>query len=87
MPRAPPATTGDGSSTSTALDETLREVQRCTRQGITLNTGMLDGSARLAKFVERMARINRGRVFFTDPARLGRYLLVDYVASRRLFLS
>ena len=74
-------------STSKVLDETLREVKRCTRQGITINTFMLDGSARLAKFVERMARINRGRVFFTDPARLGRYLLVDYVASRRLFLS
>ena len=74
-------------ATPQTFEETLREVKRCTRQGITINTFMLDGSERLAKFVERVARINRGRVFFIDPEKLGRYLLVDYVANRRVSLS
>jgi uncharacterized protein with von Willebrand factor type A (vWA) domain len=74
-------------ATRQTFEETLREVKRCTRQGITINTFMLDGSELLAKFVEHVARINRGRVFFIDPEKLGRYLLVDYVANRRVSLS
>jgi uncharacterized protein with von Willebrand factor type A (vWA) domain len=65
------------------LDETLREVRRCTRQHITVNVFMLDENVRLAKFVEQMAMANRGRAFFTNPDKLGRYLLVDYVAGKR----
>jgi uncharacterized protein with von Willebrand factor type A (vWA) domain len=30
-----------------------------------------------------MTRINRGRVFYTTPERLGHYMLVDYVQNRR----
>jgi uncharacterized protein with von Willebrand factor type A (vWA) domain len=65
------------------IQETLREVQRCTRDGITINTFMLEQSPMLASFVEQMARINRGRAFFADPERLGEYVLVDYVRSKR----
>jgi uncharacterized protein with von Willebrand factor type A (vWA) domain len=38
-------------------------------------------------FVAQMARINRGRVFYTSPDRLGQYVLVDYLTSRRRVLS
>lgn len=65
------------------VEETIREVRRCTRQHITVNVFMLDNNARLARFVEQMAMANRGRAFFTSPDKLGRYLLVDYVAGRR----
>jgi uncharacterized protein with von Willebrand factor type A (vWA) domain len=65
------------------LEETLREVQRCTREGITINTFMLERSPWLVEFVEQMARINRGRAFFTRPERLGEYVVVDFVRSRR----
>jgi uncharacterized protein with von Willebrand factor type A (vWA) domain len=65
------------------LEETLREVRRCTRDGITINTFMLERSPWLTAFVEQMARINRGRAFFTSPDRLGEYVLVDYVRSKR----
>jgi uncharacterized protein with von Willebrand factor type A (vWA) domain len=37
----------------------------------------------LMAFVEQMARINRGRAFFATPERLGEYVLVDYVVSKR----
>ena len=30
-----------------------------------------------------MARINRGRVFYTTPERLGQYILVDYLGARK----
>lgn len=62
---------------------TLREVQRCTREGIVINTFMLERSNHLADFVDHMTRINRGRVFYTSPERLGDYVLVDYVGRRR----
>jgi uncharacterized protein with von Willebrand factor type A (vWA) domain len=69
--------------TRRTLQETLREVQRCTREGITINTFMLERSTMLAAFVEQMAKINRGRAFFATPERLGEYVLVDYVSNKR----
>ncbi len=66
-----------------AAQETLREVERVTRQGVIINTFMLDDSPSLRAFVERMTRINRGRALFTRPDRLGEYLLVDYLARKR----
>ncbi len=64
-------------------EETLKEVQRCTREAITINTFMLECSSWLTAFVQEMARINHGRAFFTAPDQLGEYLLVDYVTQRR----
>lgn len=64
------------------LAETLREVKRCTRQGITINTFMLGEDSRTRRFVGEMARVNHGRAFFTSPDSLGEYLLTDYVANR-----
>jgi uncharacterized protein with von Willebrand factor type A (vWA) domain len=69
--------------TRRTVEETLKEVQRCTREAITINTFMLERSSWLTTFVEEMARINHGRAFFTAPDRLGEYVLVDYVTQRR----
>ena len=69
--------------TRRTVEATLREVQRCTREGITINTFMLEQSPWLTAFVEQMTRINRGRAFFSTPDRLGEYVLVDYVTARR----
>jgi len=68
--------------TRRTIAETLREVMRCTREGITINTFMLDRSPSLAAFVEHVTRLNRGRAFHADPEDLGRYVLVDYVGRR-----
>ncbi|GBD11013.1 hypothetical protein HRbin23_00663 [bacterium HR23] len=65
------------------IQETLREVKRCTQEGIIINTFMLESNYDLVNFVEKMTRINRGRAFFTTPDRLGQYVLVDYVTNRR----
>ena len=69
--------------TRRTVEETLKEVQRCTREHITINTFMLERSSWLMSFVEQMTRINRGRAFYATPDRLGEYLVVDYVSARR----
>jgi uncharacterized protein with von Willebrand factor type A (vWA) domain len=68
--------------TRRTIQETLREVQRCTREGITINTFMLERSRALAEFVAHMTRLNRGRAFYATPERLGEYVLVDFVERR-----
>jgi uncharacterized protein with von Willebrand factor type A (vWA) domain len=68
--------------TRRTIQETLREVQRCTRDGITINTFMLERSRALAEFVALVTRMNRGRAFYATPERLGEYVLVDFVSRR-----
>jgi len=68
-------------------DATLKEVIRCTRDGIRINTFMLERSAYLMKFVNDLSRINGGRVFYASPDHLGEYVLVDYVANKRKWLQ
>jgi uncharacterized protein with von Willebrand factor type A (vWA) domain len=68
--------------TRRTIQETLREVQRCTRDGITINTFMLERSRALAEFVALVTRLNRGRAFYATPEHLGEYVLVDFVAGR-----
>jgi uncharacterized protein with von Willebrand factor type A (vWA) domain len=65
------------------IRETLKEVKRCTQKGITINTFMLDRNYYLKEFINQVARINKGRVFYTTPDKLGEYILVDYVASKK----
>ena len=68
--------------TRRTIEETLREVTRCTREGITINTFMLERSRALAEFVAHMTRLNRGRAFYATPEHLGEYILVDFVSRR-----
>ena len=63
--------------------ETLKEVRRCTQEGIIINTFMLENSYQLVNFVDRMTRINRGRAFYSSSENLGEYMLVDYITNRR----
>jgi uncharacterized protein with von Willebrand factor type A (vWA) domain len=65
------------------IRETLKEVKRCTQEGITINTFMLDRNYYLKEFVNQLAKINGGRVFYTTPDKLGEYILVDYVQHKR----
>ena len=64
------------------IQSTLREVGRCTREGIVINTFMLERSRYLSEFVDLMSRINRGRAFYVEPEHLGEYVLVDYVNKK-----
>ncbi len=70
-----------------AEQQTLLEVQRCTREGITINTFMLEDDNWMIAFVNQMSQINHGRTFYADKNNLGEYLLVDYLNSKRKFVS
>ncbi len=73
--------------TRETVDKTLTEVAACTREGIRINTFMLDASSALTHFIERLTEMNGGRAFFTTPETLGDYVLVDFVEHRRKILS
>ena len=63
--------------------ETLKEVKKCTQEGIVINTFMLENNYQLVNFVDRMTRINQGRAFYSSSENLGEYILVDYMTNRR----
>jgi uncharacterized protein with von Willebrand factor type A (vWA) domain len=63
--------------------ETLKEVKRCTQEGVIINTFMLENNYQLVNFVDRMTRINRGRAFYSSSENLGQYVLVDYMNNRK----
>ena len=65
------------------IEMTLREVKRCTQEGIVINVFMLEMAYYLVNFVRQMTRLNRGRAFFTQPDKLGQYVLVDYLNNKR----
>jgi len=73
--------------THRTIQETLREVQRCAREGIVINTFMLEQSYYLMEFVGQMARLNKGRVFYTSPDKLSEYVLVDYLGQKKRRVS
>ena len=69
------------------IEATLREVMRCTRDDIRINTFMLDATGALRSFIEQLTEINKGRAFFTTPETLGEYVLVDFLEHKRLLRS
>src|SRR5579875_2346857 len=70
-----------------AEKQALLEAQRCTREGITINTFMLEDDRWMVAFVNQMAEINHGRTFYADKNNLGEYLLVDYLNSKKKFVK
>jgi Ca-activated chloride channel family protein len=64
------------------LRETFAEVAACRRAGIMINTFMLARDYDLVAFVRRVARICRGKAYFTTPFTLGRYVLMDYLTRK-----
>ena len=73
--------------TPETIRATYRAVRHCTAKGIAINTFMLDASYYLKAFMDEIARINGGRVFYTTPDKLGEYILVDYVQHKRKRLA
>jgi len=65
------------------LELTMAEVLRCTKADITINTFALDIERSQFPFVEQIARVNGGRLFYTDVDELGSYVLDDFVKHRR----
>ena len=71
-------------------EATLREGQLCRREGITINTFLLQSwwqSSEDVKFAQKLSESTTGRVFFTAGKDLDRYVVWDYVKRRREILS
>ncbi len=65
------------------VNETLKEVRRCTKSGIKINTFMLGTDYYRRGFIDQLSRLNTGRVFYTTPDQIGNYIVVDYIANKR----
>jgi len=74
-------------ATPETIRATFKAVKHCTTRGIAINTFMLDSNYYLKAFMDEVAKINGGRVFYTSPERLGEYILVDYVQHKRKRLA
>jgi Ca-activated chloride channel family protein len=68
------------------VEQTLKEVVKCRKAGIMINTFMLARDHDLVAFVKKVTEICRGKAYFTTPMTLGQYILMDYVQkkSRRI---
>lgn len=64
------------------VSETLEEVARCKRSNILINTFMLASDYDLVQFVHKVSEMCKGKAYFTTPATLGQYLLMDYMQRR-----
>ncbi len=69
--------------TQRTIQETLKEVVRCTKDNIVINTFMLERGHSLTDFIDQVTQINHGRAFYAEPEALGEYVLIDYVDSKR----
>ncbi|MBI4328604.1 MAG: VWA domain-containing protein, partial [Chloroflexi bacterium] len=65
------------------IEATLKEVRKCTQEGIVINVFMLEMAYYLVHFIRQLTQINRGRAFFTTPDKLGSYVMVDYLSNKR----
>ncbi len=70
-------------STPETVRATIAQVDELARYGATINTFMLGEDEGLRRFVDAIARRAGGRVFTPDIARLGEYVVADYLAARR----
>ncbi|GAA4569974.1 VWA domain-containing protein [Micromonospora coerulea] len=64
------------------IEATIREVDRLTRYGATLNLFMLGDDPGLRRFVDAVARRSKGRMFTPDLDDLGEYVVSDYLRTR-----
>ncbi|MEU4776713.1 VWA domain-containing protein [Micromonospora sp. NPDC023633] len=65
------------------IEATVREVDRLTRHGATLNLFMLGDDPGLRRFVDAVARRSKGRMFTPDLEDLGEYVVSDYLRTRQ----
>jgi uncharacterized protein with von Willebrand factor type A (vWA) domain len=63
-------------------DAALTEAARCAKEGITINTFLLDSDPRLVDFAQEMTATNHGRMFLAGPYHLGQQVVLDYLHGR-----
>ncbi|MEM1329733.1 MAG: hypothetical protein AAGG07_04160 [Planctomycetota bacterium] len=74
----------------TTEEATMREAAACARDGITINFFVIPSWSQSEddiQFAHRVAETTRGRVFFAAGDELSRFVLWDYVKSRRSIIG
>jgi len=64
------------------IEKTMTEAARLAKGGVTMNIFMLEDEPRLVHFIDRLAKLVRGRVFTVDDRDLGATVVKDYVRGR-----
>ncbi len=62
----------------------LAEAARCAREGITINTFLLESSPHLVAFAQEMTEVNHGRMILAGPYHLGEQVVMDYLHGRKV---
>jgi uncharacterized protein with von Willebrand factor type A (vWA) domain len=70
-----------------AMEAVIEEVRLYKLHDVLLNVVMLDDEPELREMAKRIAQVNNGRVFFTNPSNLGEALVEDYLWSKKEILS
>ncbi len=53
------------------------------KEGIIINTFMMEQDPYLMRFIQEITKINRGRAFYSSPGHLGEYIVTDYINNKR----
>jgi Ca-activated chloride channel family protein len=65
------------------IEQTMREVARCAKAGIQVNTFMLAADYHLVEFVKEMTAVCRGKAYFATTLNLGQYIMMDFLRRQR----
>ncbi len=73
-------------------ERTLREVKAVTDENITINTFMMGNDYDMGyfgegEFLEKMHRVNKGRLIFPAPEKLTQYVLKDYLDGKNKIIQ
>jgi uncharacterized protein with von Willebrand factor type A (vWA) domain len=74
------------------FDRTLREVKAVTDENITINTFVMGNDFEMnyfgeGEFLEKMHRVNKGRLIFPAPDKLTQYVLKDYLDHKKKIIQ
>jgi len=74
------------------FDRTLREVKAVTDENITINTFVMGNDFEMnyfgeGEFLEKMHRVNKGRLIFPAPDKLTQYVLKDYLDHKNKIIQ
>ncbi len=64
------------------IDLTFKEAMRLAKSGVTMNIFMLEQEPALVAFIDRLAKIVKGRVFAARSDELGDMIVRDYLGAR-----
>jgi Ca-activated chloride channel family protein len=65
------------------MNKTFDQAIALRREGVPITTFMIASDPYLQQFVHRLTELNHGKAYFSEPGKLGQFVLVDFVRNRR----